>query len=968
MWETLAHGFLYVYTGMVVGTTGSVLVVTNKVPGTAADWIAPAHALIDRSLATYYATNNLAQTTVTVARVAWESNSLYSYVRTEVTNWGSTNTEPTNTCSTNFFTNLYLYGLQEYSVLVRYNEPDGFDVVSTSTPWFKMSNYRVSPLIWGGGGYTVGALSNTTPTVLTDFRVAGQAGRYVYNWATNNWPYWTNSITTNSEGVISTTVVPSIVVTVEGGVTNAVTNGPSIWTTSLVETVFLDYAPTNQRPNAITPLMGRSHLVAMDNKFDALLPYYYDSTKAVGGSFDDYCATTGVYWASNYYVGAIWFEEDKILSTTTQTWSYQPTTWNPAKEISSIVTSIVAGTSSNYTWATNIPIEVAGTEEDHDREVAQPIGDPQTSWTEMEGWSQRQWPHHQAWADVIHYGEIGGTAGDHTRETVVANIIWSGGSAGSEDDYNDVKFEDENAPDGTFSSSIIGGGIVGVGADGEIDYYTYTEIAGTESNYTRSVYIDTTPGTEDHYTSLTISNYTMLSSLDHYNRISNSYNSICSRTWIWSGVSNILAGYMTPWVVDHTNADINWTTNSLTSGQTNYYNTYLYNYGWSPSYNTGWRIYTEGVTPIATPHYYWDWVETNYYHANYEYFLNDPGSGVAYHYERRYSYYWKYPTEAVYTYYKDGSWTNSEYLTFNETQWYSNPPPTYLYYKTVDNYNYTLQVLTENYVIKEPLYTIKYQVYPTPPPVYSLSSFMRSHSNMLGSTNWMISPAYLSESNVFLSNHVYVVTNSGVISVWTNNYYANMVVTNRAVYSNEFARSLWAASFQSRYAAYTSLVWCSGGAVIESKTRSLTTTNETAPTWSTIAITTNLSGGTYNCSIYTYWPGWPGYAGYTFSKTVLRARRLAPVIFDGEIDVYLQFGTTPSGRYDLEGLGYTLGPWVKVIQLTIPAGSMYSEWLGDISIPPTFPNLADYTYHHPWGFTIQNSSGTPTFVFKPVFD
>ena len=87
---------------------------------------------------------------------------------------------------------------------------------------------------------------------------------------------------------------------------------------------------------------------------------------------------------------------------------------------------------------------------------------------------------------------------------------------------------------------------------------------------------------------------------------------------------------------------------------------------------------------------------------------------------------------------------------------------------------------------------------------------------------------------------------------------------------------------------------------------------------------------------------------------------------DGQIDTYLKFGTVIAGRYDLDGLGYPFGSYVRVNELTIPSGSMYSDWLGNLDFP-TFPDYEDFRWKHPHGYTIKNTSVSPIFIFKPEF-
>lgn len=937
MWTTLTHGFLYVYTGMVMGVTGSVQVVTNKVTGQAADWVLPCEALIDRALVTKTATNKLALGNVTMVKIAWENNTSNSYIRSEVTNWGSTNLTGTNVCSTNFYTNLYLYGKQEYSTINRYtNDPNGFTIASTNTDQFNMGNYVVAPLLWGGGLYTANALTTTVPTVLGAYQVSGQQGRYIYDWETNHWPYYaTNDITTTNVIVM--------------------TNGTNIIE---LDRVFLNYDPTNQRPNAVTPLMGRSHVLAMDDKFAELVPRYYDDTKAVAGSFDNYCATTGVYWATSV-VGAIWFENDNILSTTTS--SYSTATANPVAEVFSVTTSVVSGTPENYTWVTNV--EIGGSAEDFDRETTEEV--PGTSLTPVEGWESHEVQSGSYPGTHTVSGEVAGSESDYTREVVTTNVLSSGGAEGSADDYNGTKTTSSSVPASTYSSTIISWtGVAGEGLDGEVDYH-YAEIAGSENDYTRRVVIGEHQVVSSPYDRLTTSNHTGTGTPDHYNRISNSYNSVNSRTWVWAGVSNLLASYMTPWVVDHTNADVSWTTNSLTSGQTNYYDSYLYNHGWSPSYNTGWRIYTEVITPFITPHYYWDWTTTNFYKTDYQYFkTNSEKTAPPFHYPRSYSYYWKYPTEEIHTYYKNGSWEESIPITMFYTEWYGN---TTVHHYFKNSNVYTLQVFTTNYVVKEPRYTVKYQVFPSNPPLYTLPSFLAEHTNLWGSTNWMLTPSYLSETQTFLSNWVHTVTNGVVVSSWTNNYFTNSVITNPPVFSNGWAMAMFGDSFVARYEAFTSLVWvsASGAITVESERRTLSTTSEVAAGWSSAAVTTNT------VSAYTASISRGGYgSAYTFTKAKIRVRRkVLNVPFDGPIDVYMQFGQTLSGRKDLEVVGYPFGPYVRVDELCLATGDTVSEWLGDLTDAPAYDgDIVDYSWRHPWGFTNQNSSSGGTCVFKPEFN
>ena len=476
--------------------------------------------------------------------------------------------------------------------------------------------------------------------------------------------------------------------------------------------------------------------------------------------------------------------------------------------------------------------------------------------------------------------------------------------------------------------------------------------------------MDTTTGTATNYTSLTYSNHTIDGSSSHYNRTTPRVQS--DRVYIWVGVSDLLASYMTPWVVDHTN--------SSTVGNTNYYDQYLYNYGWSPTYNTGWRLYSEALSAVGY-NYFWDWATTNYFHANYDYYLANTNSDAPS---------WHYPRDYLYEQVSDPSYKHTtiytEFIMFasegvpcwfygvtERGQRYGFHDATNYYYKYQPEVvtNYTLDVLTTYYIITEPLYTIKYQVYPESPPFYAVTSFWTAHSNTLGGTNWLLNPSYLCETQTVLSNSVMSITNDGVVDSWTNYYTTNTVITNAAAYSNDWAISLWGDSFIQRYDATELLLWTSYGAYIESETRTIGWVTSSV-SWATTKVTTN-TGGAYNSSIQGYGFAYSGGSFYyIYSKTRIRAKRLAGYILDGAIDCYMKFGMTLSGRYDLDSLGYAFGPYLKVSELTIASGATESGWLGDLTLP-SYTDLTTYDWAHPWGYKIQNQAGAAVFVFKPEF-
>ena len=912
-------------------------------------------------LATRNDTNSLSLTTQTVVRITWESNASADYSWTTVTNWGTTNS------ITNSFSNQYLYGKQEYSQVVRYDEDNGFEMAASNCAWFNLANYIVSPLLWGEDLYKANALTTTVPTIAGTYQAAGQSGRYIYNWATNAWPYYvTNVVSVTNDGVVSqvtnvTIKVPefntnNVITNQFGDIIGEITNLPFTLTTSYVERVFLDYSPTNQRPNAITPLMGRDHLLVLDAKFLELVPKYYNDTVAVGGSFDAYCATAGVYWVSNYYVGPIWFEMGAVTETTNRT--YVTSLPVPGGIVDHVATNYTTGSATNYTTmaVSTITNNIAGTEGDHDFSVigVGPIytlishWGPSGSITDLEtppkaGWLPYSGPFN--WVYDYYYPMINPVG------PFYGSLTWYTTAWGTVEDTRVVTnsaTSTTNVPAGTYQTNVIGGADVeGAGEAGEIDYY-WEENAGTETNYTRRVYVDTTTGTATNYTSLTYSNHTIDGSSSHYNRTTPRVQS--DRVYIWAGVSNLLASYMTPWVVDHTN--------SSTVGNTNYYDQYLYNHGWSPTYSTGWRLYSETLSAVGY-NYFWDWTTTNYFHANYDYYLvNTNSDAPPFHHPRSYTY-----LEAPHT----------EYLIMSETWWWFEEPvgwgwnyqdPTTNYYKYQPEVvtNYTLDVLTTYYIITEPLYTIKYQVHPESPPFYAVTSFWAAHSNTLGGTNWLLNPSYLCETQTIVSSNTMSVTNVDIAD-WVVYDMTNTVVTKTAVYSNDWAISLWGGSFVQRYDATELLQWPAGAAWMESENRSLYTTNVAATGWSSQSVITNLTGGNYAVSISR--GGYGSY--YTFTASRVRVRRKPGGVLGGAIDVYTQFGTALSGRYDLGSIGYSFGPYIRVSELCLAAGDDVSGWLGSISSAPIYPDLVGYSWEHPYGFTIQNASSAAIFVFKPEF-
>jgi len=1081
MWTSITYGFLYILTNMVWQTPITTL--TNSPISSASDWATNSSAIIQRCLATKNDTNTLSLADQTVIKITWESNTV-DYSWNTVTNMGATN------AVTNYYSKYYLYGKQNYSTVSRYDEENGFEMAATNTQWFKLDNYGVSPLLWGGGMYASSVLTSTVPTVLGPFQVASQAGRYIYDTETNYWAYYGNIITTNGTGT-NQTIVTNWGVIYPTQLWDQVTisneffveipfqvNDTSSYyfcdqpTTSELDKVFINYNPTDQRPNAITPLMGRDHLLLMDAKILELIPKYYNDKVAVGGSFDNYCATSGVTWVSNYYVGACWFDMADVLSIATS--RYNTVLVVPSGTI--VSTNIISATSNDYDYVTNTLPEVAGDPGDYDRT------------TDADDWTSR------SGSDTNYYttteeSEGGSTwgpgtpttrevtvppgTGTITRTTIVTNIIYVGGAEGSATNHNATKVSTTSRPGSTYATNVTSWtGIRGVGIAGEIDYYFYEEYA-TSNDYTRRATVGTNTVTStysrEHHTDASTSNHynkttlttnwikhdrvivwakvpfttdvtalTLISSNNwtsgvnqYYDKyeynptwstnysstwwrvgsdvtttslttnfwwlwttqiytIAGPYDGVlntsnhtdtgtsdfnnrsyqtnftygATRVYIWAGVSNLLSDYMTPWVVDSQETNV--------IGDTTYYDSKLYNHGWSPTYNTGWRLYSE-TSPTLTGYdtkYFWDYTTTNYYKYEYDYYkavTNPPAP--SYYYPRSYTYYWLYPVNVVTTHYCNELYTpygwqpTTVYYTL-----YHYHGGTYYdgknYFKTIDNFVYTKDQSV--YGIDEPRYTIRYKSSYESPPLYTVSSFWDANSNLLGGTNWMINPTYLTETQTCLSSNVLSVTNDGVVSTWTNYVTTNTIITNAAAYSNDWAISMWGDSFIQRYKATTTLQWTTCGTYIESATRTIGWVTNDA-TWAAATITTNI-GGVYNSSIQGYgfaYTGIPFY--YIYSKTMIRAKRLAGYILDGDIDCYMQFGTILSGRYDLESLGYDLGPYVKVSELTIPSGDTESGWLGDITTVPTYGSLTTYDWAHPWGYKIQNKAGAAVFVFKPEF-
>ena len=645
----------------------------------------------------------------------------------------------------------------------------------------------------------------------------------------------------------------------------------------------------------------------------------------------------------------------------------------PNPVVSSVTTGTVTGVATNYDYTYTSTNIIGGSAGDYDY-IEYPIGE---GWSTSQPWNGETeapegahgyigppfWGGHgwicedgaAGW--VGPFGPYGGEWTTPGTQKYQTNIITSGGSEGTAEDHNAILSSTTEIPSSTYQTNITSSiGISGAGVGGEIDYY-WEELAGQRTNYTRRAEVAVTEGTSNNYDYTTVSSYTIESTMDHYNRTTSRTNH--DRIFVWTAVSNLLAEYMVPWVVDHAN---HWT-----SGNDDYKDRYLFNYGWSPSYsNSTWRLYSDIKYPTNF-NYFWNWSEIN--HRNkYEYFkANTNSSAPSWHYPRSYSYYWKYPTEVVGYDWEDWyDWYWCEGFGFS---WIWDHPGeiTTNYCKYQDQLNYVKYTYTTNYVITENRYTIKYQMFPSNPPLYTVPSFFEVHSNALGNTNWLLSPTYLSETQSITSFDVLSVTNDGVISTWTNYVVTNTMVTRTAVYSNDWAISLWGGSFIQRHKAVDLLLWTTNTAWLESETRWVTTTNITAcPGWTTLYVTTNLTAGAYESSIYK--GGWIAYnKDYTFKRSRIRAHRKPGGILDGQIDTYLKFGTVISGRYDIDNLGYPFGRYVRVTELTIPAGSMYSDWIGRIDTLPSYPDLEGYSWDHPYGFTIQNTSVSPIFIFQPVF-
>lgn len=879
---------IYVYTGLTAGVSGQL--VSDHTPAHAADWVPVSSALVARCVATAYATNALTPAVRQVERIRWENNPSLSY-----------------------FGRPYLYGLQESLSVPLYSDQHGFEVEPSSTILFNLENYRAAPLLWGGSAYSPPALQATDPRggAASLFRVSGQAGRYVHDIQTNHWP------------------------------------DP---VTSLVDRVFIDYDPLAQRPNAITPFMGMEHLLALDQKLNELIPFYFDGRKENNDSFDEYCATAGVYWVHDYDVGPIWFEPEKITSTQEVLITHFPHTENPAKFQDT--NSWLLSSSNDYQLATN-DLEVAGTMDDYDHFVADPspTGDR---------WPVPGWTHSIAPGFVLTNGPQPGPdiIGSPTNyDYVVTGVVeMVGGTVGTEADHNGTRWLDYLTA-GAFATAHHEA-VVGAGPLGEIDYY-FSEVPGDASNWDRRVLTGTEQGTagdHDWYTVTTnagtpeaydfFSVTTNAGTPVNHNYTTLTPHDVTNRVYIWEGVPDLLAGYMTPWLVDHIDTGAG------------YRSTYMFNRGWSPSYATGWRLYQQWMSTNYTTNYFilstnFFALEYDYKKNTYDYYRNNTNDDATpWHYRREYNTWWKWPTEEIYY---QHTVVTQDYYTTAPIDWWTGITTNYFKWQT--------RFYKRPWHLKEQRYRISYPVHPTPPPRWTVADFFAAFPNLH-------TPIHQTERQVLLSTQTITITNtSGSVASWQQNTFTNELVSVPAIDSSAWSGIQWAEVFNEKRAQIEQLNLVTAPAVLEFQHRQLSTTNYAAPAWSSQPISTGAAGGIYRARIefndHDHTPTRPA----TFVKTAVRARRtIPPVIYDGPIDCYLRFGSELAGRLDIEGIGYPLGPWVKVSELSIPAGQMTSAWLGDITTPPGMDGLDQLSYQHQAAFSIQNTGADPVFIFRPAFE
>lgn len=897
----MASSFLYLWTGA-VSTADPV---SLNAMAYASDVAPLCCAVVERCLATQRTNTPYSTVTQTVWRVHWR-NSEKRYATTSISGYGQPG------AVTNTTLHYYLYGRQAQQSVVRPNEPYGFQTN------INLSCFGVSPLLWGDQLYTSASLAGTVPGTVGMWT---EAGRYVYSTETNAWPF----LGPTGEWIY-----------LEFDLAGNPANVPPYQYTVLTNSrVLLDYDPLNQRPNSLTPWITRAQMEAIDVKLTNLFQVYLAPT-----NYDEHFS---FQQGSNYvWVTAPWFGDEKIVQTQRNE-NYPISTNVPDAEVLSVVTNVLGGVATNYDDLTVVTNDVEGSPEDFSYIV--------TNTYQVWGW---EW--------VQYSGEATSGTGAPDRVSYVTNLSLTSGVFGTSNNWNDANYTTTNWTESTYLTNVYGDKISGTGSAGEIDGYYFPEVPATATNYNRRVFVAKVPGTALSNDSIVVTNWTNPGTAENYNRmeavVGEGSQYTVKRTYIWAGVSNILADYMAPWIED---------------SKTTAANEYLYNIGWDPNYATGWRLWraeTNAIPPEDWQYTYWlDYSETSYWITVYDYYRTDTNDFSApWHYRRTYTSYFLWDIVSVDTsQFWNVTWSNWQYTVVGSEE-------DYTYRKREPQTNYWVYSYTTNYGLDvDRYYQIVFPAYPntTPSAFGSLTNFAATFPDLFSGTNqWLYRPQTTTQTNVLLSSspHSFIDTN-GVSFAWTSYAWTTYDVVNPPVYSNAWDWPLRREALNQRSRAVTNLTdLLASNVVFEARRRSFTTNDygNRDVGWAKAAISTGT--WTYAVSISRQ----DNFRNFTFSKTQVRAIRKPGMVIDGDIDVYLRFGRNaynePLGsRYDLEALGFPMDYYVRVPALCIPDGVSTSQWLGNLDVAPAFPNLETEALRWPHYWTIQNGAAAPICIFKPEF-
>jgi hypothetical protein len=364
---------------------------------------------------------------------------------------------------------------------------------------------------------------------------------------------------------------------------------------------------------------------------------------------------------------------------------------------------------------------------------------------------------------------------------------------------------------------------------------------GPEGQWDRRVYIKTISGTLSDHTYSVVSNWSEAGTIDNHNRavlIEGEGSQYWTKQYyIWSGVSNVLRDYMTPWIED-----------ALTTSN----KAYVYNLGWDPDYATGWKLWKVVTNVISEENWkynYWlDYSSTSYWTEVYQYFWNDTNDfSNPWHWRRYYVNYYLWDTIILTSNYWNIPVTN---VVWGDTGESSEVLTYRLYYTNTHYYKYSY--LTNYYLDTAYGYKVKVPIYPNTSLTTfgSLTNFATKFTNLFYNTNkWLYQPGKVTTTNELQSFEVHTITNSGGTNfTWTNFVWTSSQVTNPAVYSNAWAWPIYREALNQRMQAVTNMTdLIASNVVIESLRRTLSTTssNTTAEGWENAAIST----GTWNYAV-----------------------------------------------------------------------------------------------------------------------